>query len=210
MKTSMRFMIFLAVGGLFAGAALSLSADQVTLQNGDMLNGRVLSVTTNSLVLRDETLGTLTLPRTKVSKITFGVLAAAQPPLAMANTLAAQAKNSALNQPAEAGTPSTPSYLQSMFREVREHSNLVQEVEAQVLGASASPEAVNKFNDLLDQLSSGQLDMNGLRSQAQSAADQLQEFKKEMGPDAGEEVDGYLAILNHFLRETSSTNGVSP
>lgn len=206
----MRFMIFLAVGGLFAGAALSLSADQVTLQNGDMLNGRVLSVTTNSLVLRDETLGTLTLPRTKVSKITFGVLAAAQPPLAMANTLAAQAKNSALNQPAEAGTPSTPSYLQSMFREVREHSNLVQEVEAQVLGASASPEAVNKFNDLLDQLSSGQLDMNGLRSQAQSAADQLQEFKKEMGPDAGEEVDGYLAILNHFLRETSSTNGVSP
>ena len=93
-----------------------------------------------------------------------------------------------------------------MFRGIRDQSNLVQQVEAQVLGSSASPEAANKFNELLDGLSTGKIDMSELRAQAQSAASQLQEYKKEMGPDAGEEIDGYLAILNNFLQETGQSN----
>jgi hypothetical protein len=203
MKTSACFITFLAVF-LFIGVAVwSAFADQVTLQNGDVLNGKVLSMTTNALVLQDASLGTLTLPRAKVSNITFGMVATAAPPL-VSFKLNSQA-NSALDEPAKTGTPNTD--LQAMLREVRQHSNIVQEVEAQVLGSSASPEAVNKFNELLDQLSSGQLDMNGLRAQAQSAAEQLQEYKKEMGPDAGEEVDSYLTILNSFLCDTAPTNG---
>ena len=215
MKTSIRFITFLAFSGT---VAVSLaSADQIMLRNGDVLNGKVLAMTTNSLVLQDESLGTLTLPREKVSNITLGAVAAELPPLVMANTPASQANSlsdlhpmGAPGLPSEAGTPNpvnSSSDLQGMLREVREHSNIVQEVEAQVLGSSASPEAVSKFNDLLDQLSSGQLDMNGLRAQAQSAANQLQEYKKEMGPDAGEEVDSYLTILNSFLRDTAPTNG---
>jgi hypothetical protein len=211
MKTSISFMISLGVGAfssvfLFISVS-SASADQVTLRNGDVLNGKVLAMTTNTLTLQDDTLGTLTLARVKVSNITFGTAAMAAPAVAPGFAI-----NSALNQPADAGTPNTQansvadSALRAIAREIGEHSNLVQEVEAQVMGSSASPEADSKFNEMLDELASGKLDMNGLRAQAQSAADQLQEYKKELGPDAGEEVDGYLSILNHFLNETSSTN----
>lgn len=221
-KTSIRFITSLAFPVavlVFVGVAVSSAfADQVTLQNGDVLNGKVLSMTTNAFVLQDASLGRLTLPRAKVSNITFGVVASAAPPLvsskldSQANSLSdfrptgvpgLQGQRSP--EPADAGTPNTE--LQAIAREVREHSNLVEEVEAKVLGSSASPQAADKFNELLDQLSSGQLDMNGLRAQAQSAAGQLQEYKKEMGAEAGEEVDSYLSILNSFLRETAPTNG---
>jgi hypothetical protein len=196
MKISISFITSLAAL-VFLGVVVS-SADQVTLRNGDILNGKVLNLTTNILVLQDDSLGTLTLPRAKVSNITFGAVAAA-PPLAMSFTNTVQT------------SPANPaSDLQAMFQEIRQHSNLVQEVEAQVLGSSASPAADSKFNELLNELSTGQMDMNGLRSQAQSAANQLQEFKKEIGPDAGAEVDDYLSILNDFLRDTAPTNGASP
>jgi len=178
-------------------APLSL-ADQVVMQNGDVLNGKVLAMTTNTLVLQDDSLGDLSVPRAKVSRISF----ATPPSISLTNGVEMNL------QPAPA--TNSVSDLQAMFRDIHEHSNLVQEVEAQVLGSSASPQAVGKFNELLDGLSAGKIDMNGLRAEAQSAADQLQEYKKEMGSDAGEEVDGYLYILNNFLKETSTTNGVSP
>lgn len=200
MKRSIRLITFLAAF-VSLGVAIS-SADQVILRNGDTLNGKVLAMTTNTLVLQDESLGTLTLPRVKVSNITFGVVAAQMPPLAMANTVQAS--------PKPVFQANSDSDLQAIAHEIGENSNLVQEVEAQVLGSSASPAAMNKFNDLINQLSTGQMDMNGLRSEAQSAADQLQEYKKEMGPNAGEEVDSYLSILNSFLQETAPTNSASP
>jgi hypothetical protein len=197
-KTSFALRTFRAVFSIFVFLMVSssASADQITLENGDVLNGKVLSMTTNSLVLQDDSLGILTLPRLKVSNITFGAVAFRS------------AK--ALTQDQASPQANSFSDLQALSHEIREHSNLVQEVEAQVLGSSASPAAINKFNDLIDELGSGQMDMNGLRSEAQSAADQLQEYKKEMGPDSGEEVSGYLSILNSFLRETSPTNGTSP
>jgi len=178
----------------FVFVCSSACADQITLRNGDVLNGKVLAMTTNMLVLQDDSLGTLTLPRVKVSNITFGA--------AVSPAMAGPRANSTSTSIANSG-------LQSVFREIREHSNLVQEVEAQVLGSSASPAAVNKFNELLDELGSGQMDLNGLRWEAQTAANELQEYKKELGPDADEEMSGYLSILNNFLRETAPTNGVT-
>ena len=202
MTKSVGFITFLAV---FVSCGASVSpADQVIMQNGDVLNGKVLAVTTNTLELQDDNLGNLTLPRINVMRITFGAVAA-EPPAS-----AAPLTNSIEMRPQPIPQTNSFSDLQPMFREIREHSNLVQEVEAQVLGSSASPEAVNKFNELLDGLSTGKIDMNELRAEARSAADQLREYKKEMGPDAGEEVDGYLSILNNFLRETEPTNGASP
>ena len=202
MTKSAGFITFLAV---FVSCGASVSpADQVIMQNGDVLNGKVLAVTTNTLELQDDNLGNLTLARINVMRITFGAVAAETPASATPLT------NSIKMRPQPIPQTNSFSDLQPMFREIREHSNLVQEVEAQVLGSSASPEAVNKFNELLDGLSTGKIDMNELRAEARSAADQLQEYKKEMGPDAGEEVDGYLSILNNFLRETAPTNGASP
>jgi len=173
-------------------------ADQVVMQNGDILNGVVLTMNTNSIVLQDANLGIVTLPRAKVSNIAFGA-AAAQSKTASPSNLAI------IGHPGTAQTDSTSS-LASQLRGIRNQTNLVAEVQAQILGDSASPAAVDKFNELLDGLSTGKIDMNELRAEAQSAALQLQSFTNEMGPDASGEADGYLSILNNFLQETTPGN----
>src|SRR5580698_9290740 len=52
--------------------AMMSRADEVVMQNGDILNGEVLSMNTNTLVLQDDNLGTVTLTRTKITTIVFG------------------------------------------------------------------------------------------------------------------------------------------
>lgn len=198
MKISIGRITFLAA--VFLLAAVASRADRIIMQNGDILNGKVLTMTTNTLVLQNDNLGVVTLPRAKVSNITFGAVimkvSAAVPPTA-----------NAIVRPPTAGadTNSSPD-LQAMLRGIRGESNLVQQVEAQVLGSSASPAAVNKFNELLDGLSTGKIDINELRAEAQSAADQLKEYKKEMGSEAGGEIDSYLTVLDNFLQETAQPN----
>ena len=51
--------------------------------------------------------------------------------------------------------------------------------------------------------------MNDIRVEAKSAADQLKELKRDLGEDAGGALDGYLTILENFLRETAPPPGVS-
>src|SRR5438034_10349096 len=53
-------------------ATIWLRADQVEMQNGDRYLGTVLSLDTNTLVLRSAVLGTVTLPRGKVALIHLG------------------------------------------------------------------------------------------------------------------------------------------
>ena len=184
MMKTIRWMSLLALG-------LRLRADQVVMQNGDTLNGTVLSVSTNVLVLQNENLGKVILPRAKVANIVFGsgmAKAASLPTLG----------------PAASRTDSTPG-LTSALRGIRDQTNLIQQVQSQVLG-SAGPGAIIKFNDLIDGLSTGRIDMNDLRAQARAVAEQLQSLKKDLGPGDSVEADSYLAILNDFLQETATTN----
>src|SRR5882672_3889111 len=68
-------------------------ADSVVMQNGDHYNGKVLSVSTNILVLQSDVLGTVNLPRAKVASLTFGTngapasasATAALPPIRLAS-----------------------------------------------------------------------------------------------------------------------------
>ena len=87
----------------------------------------------------------------------------------------------------------------------RDQTNLIQQVQSQFLG-SASPDAINKFNELLNGLSTGNIDLNGLRAEAQSAADQLRSLKQDSGPDSSGAMDSYLAILDSFLQEVAAVN----
>ena len=68
-------------------------ADQVEMQTGDRYFGNVLSLSSNILVLQNEVLGTVRLPRDKVSLITLGSgpFAATAPLPSSARTLAASA-----------------------------------------------------------------------------------------------------------------------
>ena len=176
-------------------------ADQVQMQNGDLYSGKVVSLNADTLVLQSEVAGTLRLPRAKIALLTLGT-----------NSTPA-ARGSALTNrppavPAAATTNVPPSEMAAALRQLGAHTNLIQRVQAQFL-ADAGPEANAKFNELMGGLMSGKLSLEDLRAQAQSAATQMHEARKELGDDAGVMIDGYLAILDHFLKETAPPAGTS-
>lgn len=183
-------------------ANTALRADQVVMQNGDVINGNVLSLNANALVLKDDNLGTVTLSRAKISRIIFGT------PAANASLPKASPASIVVIRPPMQSQNTSGSDLATALRGIRDQTNLIQQVQTQILGSS-SPDAINKFNQLLDDLSSGQMNLSDLRAQAQSAADQLRSFKQQMGPEVSEEANGYLTILDDFLRETAPGNAVT-
>jgi hypothetical protein len=121
--------------------------------------------------------------------------------------------NVILKEPATVQPTNAAPDLATELRGISGQTNLIQQVQAQFLGSS-SPEAVNKFNEMLDGLSTGKMSLSDLRAQAQSAADQLRSLTNGMGPDVTEEANGYLSILDNFLQETAppntTTNAASP
>ena len=181
-------------------------ADQVEMQNGDRYVGNVLSLSTNTLVLRNEVLGTVRLPREKVALITLGsTLPPGVTPLPSPAASKVRAPSAAR---AAAATNLSPE-----LRELAGHTNLIRHIQKQFLG-DAGPEANKKFDDLLSGVLSGKVTMDDLRAQAQSAADQLRALKREGGEDPGFATDTYLAILDQFLKASpppgSATNAPPP
>ena len=186
-------MLFLAV--------ISLRADQVEMQNGDRYLGTVMSLDTNTLVLRSTVLGTVNLPRGQVALITLGSGGA---------TNFTRAALAARRQPAASSLALTNGVndLSAPLRQLGANTNFIEQVRAPFL-ADAGPEANNKFNTMVGGLLTGRLTVNDIRAEAKSAADQLKELKRDLGEDAGGALDGYLTILENFLRETAPPSGVS-
>ena len=186
------------------GSALVLSfaspwlcADQVEMQNGDRYLGKVLSLTTDQLVIQSDVLGKLTLPRDKVALITLGA------------TVKTNMIPPAQVSPPPVTLTSTSPDLSAALRGLGSNTNMAQQVREQLL-AGAGAEANKKFDELLSGLASGKLNLDGIRSEAQSAASQLRALKKELGPDASEPLDGYLEILDNFLKEATPPAGSVP
>jgi hypothetical protein len=212
----MRILQFLRHGQaiaylVFAVALLAIGpsrawADQVEMQNGDRYVGNVLSLSADTLVLQNEVLGTVKLPRSRVSSVRLGpVPSAGAAPLPTSKTAKARVPSAA--------APTATTNSSGGFSQLGAHTNLIRQVQKQFL-ADAGPEANQKFDELLSGLMSGKLTVNDLRAQAQSAADQLREMKRQGGEGAGLATDTYLTILDHFLKETgpsiSSTNAMAP
>ena len=82
-------------------------------------------------------------------------------------------------------------------------TNVMLQVQEQLL-LNASPQAQQKYQELAGGFLSRQVSESQIRAEAQAAADQLKKFKAELGTDAGDELDGYLAILESFLGETKA------
>jgi len=173
---------------------VGLRADQVEMQNGDRYVGAVLSMNADVVVLQNEVLGTVKLPRGKVARITMA-------PVALADTAPRTSRtNLPSHTPKAAGTNATVLALPQL----KTNATTLQQVREQFLG-DASPEAKAKFNELAAGFLTGKLSVSDIRAQAKSAADQLRAMKAELGEDSGIAVDGYLAILDHFLNESKST-----
>jgi hypothetical protein len=172
---------------VLALSAAGLRADVLQMQNGDRYAGKILSVNSNSIVLQSEVLGEITVPRGKVSNIQFGAAAVSHTPAT---------SNAA---PAVAGTNAD---LSAAFRSLGADTNFIGQVRQQLL--AGSPEANQKYDQMVGDLMSGKMNLSDLRNQARTSIEQINQLKKELGPDAGDSLDGYLEILENFVNDTAS------
>jgi len=174
------------------------SADQVDMQNGDRYLGKVVSLNSDFLIFHNEVLGNVRLPRTNVVAIVFGTT----PPPARTSSVPA------LPIPTKVAATNTNAELSETLRQLAVNSNVVHQVQNQIL-AGAGPEANAKFNEMLNGLASGQISLGDLRAQAATAADQLRALKKDLGGDSGIAIDGYLEVLDDFLKESGGATFAS-
>jgi len=181
-------------------AALWLHADQVEMQNGDRYFGRVLSVSADTVTLESEVLGKINVPRKKVASMAFGTNAAA--PKAAANA----APISVPTKPPTAASPAvlagTNADLSAALRNLGANTNFIGQIRGQMLGGNAG--AASNYDEMVNSLMSGKLNLDDLRREAKSSADQLRALKRDLGPDAGGSLDAYLDVLDNFLKETAT------
>jgi hypothetical protein len=96
----------------------------------------------------------------------------------------------------------------SALRNLGANTNLVEQIRGQFL-TGAGGAANGKFDELMSGLMSGKIDMDGLRAQAKSSADQLRTLKRESGGAADASLDFYLDILDNFLKETAQPPNIT-
>ncbi|MGH7994354.1 MAG: hypothetical protein ACREDQ_12610 [Limisphaerales bacterium] len=180
-------------------AGPGLRADVLEMQNGDRYSGKVVSVSPDRVVLNSEVLGKITVPRNKVVSLSFGTNAIA----AKATGNPAQAVST--NFPtatAPAAPANTNVDLSAAFRQLGANTNFVGQIRQQML--AGNPEAARKYDELVSGLLSGQLNVSDVRQQAQAAVVQLRELKRQLGPEADDSLDGYLQVLDSFIKETAN------
>ena len=190
-------IIFLSV------AAFWLRADEVEMQNGDRYFGKVLSVSADSMTLDSEVLGKINLPRKNVASLAFGTNAPAPKMKSnVAHVSAPTNRPTAVSMAAAAGTNAD---LSAAIRSLVADTNFAGKIRDQML--AGSPEATAKYDAMVSGLLSGSMSMDDLRREAQSDADQLRALKRDLGPDAGASLDGYLDVLDDFLKESDPAAG---
>jgi hypothetical protein len=184
---------------LWFAAAAALRADVLEMQNGDRYSGQVLALSADTVVLRSEILGKINVPRSKVASLTFGTNAAAAKaasnptPLHSPNRPTATSSNALDNLNLD---------LSTSLAQLGGNTNFIGQVRQQMF--AGNPEAAGKFDELVSGLFSGQLNLNDLRRQAESSAAQLRALKRDLGPEADDALDGYLKILDAFVKEAAA------
>jgi hypothetical protein len=197
MSTSSRKRIAVWAASLLTLTAATLRADQLQMQNGDRYAGKIISVTSNTIVLESDVLGRVTLPRDKVLNLRFG-------PITPTNTSpTASATNGTFTGAVPVPhVPDTNADLSGTLHHLGANTNFIQQVRQQML-AGADPAASRKYDELVSGLLTGKLSVDDIRNEAKSSIDQINELKKELGPQADESLDSYLSILQSFVNETA-------
>ena len=192
---------------LFAGSGMmllllvapGLRADVLEMQNGDRYSGKVMSVSPDTVVLNSEVLGKIAVPRNRIVSLSFGTHAMA--PKAT-NNPAPPVSSHLPAATAPAAPANTNLDLSAAFRALGASTNFVGQIRRQML--AGNPQAAQKYDEMVSGLLSGQLSVSDVRRQAQAAAAQLRELKRQLGPDADESLDGYLQVLDSFIKETAN------
>jgi len=193
---------------LFLLPAVASRADQVEMQNGDRYFGKVLSLTNDTLVLQSELLGKVSVPCSKVSSIKLGTNFVARTPQVqpeqpattaqpLGNILSGRGTTPGLNSLPDLRELNKPGATATAAQQVRQQLT------------SAGPAAIGRFDQMVSGLASGKLSVNDIRAQAKSVSDQVRAFKRDLGDDAASDVlDGYLEILDSFLRDSASAGPI--
>jgi hypothetical protein len=227
-------LIGAALGLLFGGAnTASLRAEIVKLANGDTIHAKVVSIDDKQVVLESEILGRITLPREKVAAVVFGDAAlpadapAGTAPGGVAPTnVKIDPKDSPLDiikklvpegfdsrRVAEMAKDARPAANpDDVIRELREAGGVDPAIRRQLslsIPGFASPEVQGMFDEKVNGLISGELSLGDIRNEAIEVRDQLEALKKDLGP-SGDALNGYLGILNGFIKETESIPAKKP
>jgi len=195
---------------LVIGCAINGRAEMIEMTNGDHYRGVVLSMNANSIEFQSEVLGRITVPRSKVANISLHNVAPKR--TATADILTNNAAIIVARTNAIAGASASASAVapggqaDAVMRELRKQGvdpKLIDQVQEQIFGKS-SPEAAQKFNELMGGLLTGQLSVDDIRKQAQTSITEIKNAKKELGGDAGDMLDSYLAVLEKFVQESGN------
>lgn len=193
-----------------ATAVVSAKADSLELINGDHYQGTVISVTQSNVLFQSDILGSISLPCNKVAQINLGAVtpflaknvtnsvASNAPPIGP--SLVLQGPQSAASAPG--AVPQNDAVIGQMRRQGLD-PNLVNAVQQQVFG-QGNPAAAQKFNELMGGLMSGKFSVTDIRAQAQDSIQQIKDAKRQLGPEIGDSLDGYLTILQDFVNETAT------
>ncbi len=194
-------LLFVSSGMIFMFVAAPwLRADLVEMQNGDRYSGKVLSVSADTVVLESEVLGKINVPRKHVASLAFGTNAAAPKETTNVARVSAPANLPTAALPVDLAN--TNADLSAALRNPGTDTNFIRQIREQML--AGNPQAAGKYDELVNGLMSGKLNLNDLRREAKSSADQLRAFQRDLGPEAGDSLRVYLDVLDNFLKETAT------
>jgi hypothetical protein len=167
------------------------SADTIECDNGDRYNGKVISMDEKKVTLQNDLTGTLTIPRERIVTISFREKPAAPP--AVKATSPALSTN--IFNPQSGSVPFDAAAIQKVQNE---------------LLRTATPEATQMFNEMVQGLMGGQMNIGDIRGKAQTTLQELRDLQKDFGDDETAEIlNTYGAILENFLRQSARpTNSV--
>jgi hypothetical protein len=188
------FIASILFGALFM--AFGLRADQLQMVNGDHYAGKILSVSSNSVVFESDVLGKVTLPREKVLSMSFA---------------ASGATNTPVVPRVLTGTKRGTNANVNIAVALRNGTNAaaIEQIRQQML-AGTTPEANQKYDELLSGLMSGKVSVSDIRTQAKASINQINKLKTELGPQADPMLDAYLEILQNFVNEAEPTAPAKP
>ena len=163
-------------------------ADVIECDNGDRYHGKVLSMDDKQVTLQNEITGRLQIPRARIVTLSFRERTAAPAP----------ARIVATNSP-----PIRPGAIQM-------DQSAIQKVQNEML-AGATPEANQMFNEMVQALMSGQMDVSEVRNKAQTTLQELRSLQKELGDDeTAALLNSYGAILENFLKQAPARPNTAP
>jgi hypothetical protein len=189
MKTTRLILLLTFVIGHIAASS---RAETIYLINGDQIQAKVVSLDSQSLSLHSDILGTLSIPRSKIARIDF-----VQLQKTAANRSTPQGGQAPTTR--QAAQPSLPSTIPGILN-AGDQDQLIQQVQQQLL-TTAGPEANEMYQQLVQGVMAGSVNVPKLKSMAQDTVNQIEELKAELGEDVGFALDGYLGILKGFIQK---------